>query len=124
MITRLEDFHAYNRAMKLGQEIWRIAKEWDNFSKWTVGIQLVKAADSVSANLSEGLGRFFVKEIRQFGFYSRGSLFETKTWLQKATERDLIDPEKFNNLISELEVIGKMINAYINSLGSGFKDTD
>ena len=119
MITKLEDFKAYNRAIDLGQEVWNIVGQWDKFSKYTVGTQLVKAVDSVAANLSEGLSRFFVKEIRQFGYYARGSLFETKTWLQKAFERKLISQDKFSELINELEIIGKMINTYIKSLGTG-----
>jgi four helix bundle protein len=49
--------------------------------------QLIKAIDSVAANLSEGFGRYFYKENRQFCYYSRGSLFETKTWLRKAFNR-------------------------------------
>ncbi|MGQ9799185.1 MAG: four helix bundle protein [Ignavibacterium sp.] len=49
------------------------------FTKDVVGKQLIKAADSVAENLSEGFGRYFYKENKQFCYHSRGSLFETKT---------------------------------------------
>ena len=78
---------------------------------------MVRAADSVAANLSEGFGRFFYKENRQFCYYSRGSLFETKTWLTKAKNRKLILEDEYENIINEFEKIGKKLNRYINSIG-------
>ena len=78
---------------------------------------MVRAADSVAANLSEGFGRFFYKENRQFCYYSRGSLFETKTWLTKAKNRKLILEDEYENIINEFEKIGKKLNSYINSIG-------
>src|SRR5690606_41915432 len=63
----------------LAERVWEIVINWDYFLKDTIGKQLVREADSVAANLSEGFGRFFYKENRQLCYYSRGSLFETKT---------------------------------------------
>lgn len=117
MIHRLEDFKAYNLAMELGEGVWNCVKRWDYLAKDTVGKQLVRSVDSIAANLSEGLGRYHFKEIKNFSYYSRGSLFETKTWLTKANNRELITSEDFKVFIAQLEVIGKMINSYINSIG-------
>jgi len=63
---KLEEFQVYRLAMDIAAEIWRKAVKWDYFSKETIGKQLVKAADSVAVNLSEGFGRFFYKEEKQF----------------------------------------------------------
>jgi len=117
MIKSLEDFKVYNLAMKLGEEVWTIVSEWDYFQKDTIGKQFVRAADSIAANLSEGLGRYHFKDVKNFSYYSRGSLFETKTWITKANSRKLIDHDKAKQLLSELELIGKMLNSYINTLG-------
>lgn len=117
MIQSLEDFRTYNLAMALGEAVWTIVSEWNYFEKDTVGKQLVKAADSIAANLSEGLGRYHSKEMKNFSYYSRGSLFETKTWLTKAGNRKLIAESEAKKLHADIEVIGKMINSYINTLG-------
>ena len=117
MITRLEDFRAYNLAMELGEDVWKTVQEWNKFSQWTVGIQLVKAVDSIASNLSEGLGRFHFKEAKNFSYYSRGSLYETKTWLTKAHSRKLISHDFFNTAIDKLERLGKMINVYVKAIG-------
>lgn len=113
----LEELRVYNNAMELGEKVWRLVDHWNYFQKDTVGKQLVRSVDSIAANLSEGYGRFHFKEAKNFGYYSRGSLFETKTWLTKAHNRKLIESEDFKNLIFELEIIGKMLNKYIKSIG-------
>ena len=115
---KLEELKVYNQAMELGEEVWQIVSKWKFFEKDTIGKQLVKAVDSVSANLSEGFGRYHFNESRHFAYYSRGSLYETKTWLTKAKNRSLIDEKKFQSLILEINTIGKMLNAYIKSIGT------
>lgn len=117
MITTLEDFRAYNLAMDIGEEVWDFVAKWGWFEKDTVGKQLVKAVDSIAANLSEGLGRYHYRETKNFAYYSRGSLFETKTWLAKAQKRKLITQEQFAHIVDRLEILGRMINTYITSIG-------
>ena len=115
---KLEEFETYNLAMKLGEVVHSEVIKWDYFEKDTIGKQLVRSADSVAANLSEGLGRFHYKERKNFTYYSRGFLFETKTWLTKAFNRKLIEEETFNQLIQEAEIIGIKINNYIKTIGN------
>jgi len=53
---RLEELEVYNLAMEMGERVWVLVSEWDYFAKDTIGKQLVRAADSVAANLSEAKG--------------------------------------------------------------------
>ena len=105
MIQGLEDFKTYHKAMEVGEKVWGVVAKWSYFEKDTVGKQLVRAVDSIAANLSEGLGRYHYKEIKNFSYYSRGSLFETKTWLTKANTRKLIDETTFKELIKENSIL-------------------
>ena len=50
---KLEELQVYSLSMEMGEEIWVIVKEWDYFVRDTVGKQLVRAVDSIAANLSE-----------------------------------------------------------------------
>ncbi len=70
----LEKLEVYNLAESFSDKIWAIVDKWDYFKKDTLGKQLVRAADSISANIAEGYGRYFYKESKQFYFYSRGSI--------------------------------------------------
>lgn len=113
----LESLKIYSMAMELGEKVWNIVDRWKFFEKDTIGKQLVRAVDSVAANISEGYGRYHFKENRNFSYYSRGSLYETKTWLIKAHDRKLISTDEFQRLTSSIEILGKMLNTYIRSIG-------
>ena len=54
--TNFENLHIYRLSERLAEQIWRIVLGWEYFAKNTVGIQIVKAADSVGANIAEGSG--------------------------------------------------------------------
>ncbi|MGB4291487.1 MAG: four helix bundle protein, partial [Bacteroidales bacterium] len=77
----------------------------------------VRAADSIAANLSEGFGRYHYRENINFGYYSRGSLYETKTWLIKAHNRQLLKAEDFDTFQKMIDDIGIKLNNYIKSIG-------
>ncbi len=115
---KLEDLKVYQLAMNIGERVWMIVSKWDYFAKDTVGKQLVRSVDSIAANLSEGYGRFFYKENRQFCYYSRGSLYETKTWLKKSHDRGLIIDDDFQSLQEDIETIKFKLNNYIKSIGA------
>jgi len=114
---KLEELQVYQLAMDIGEKVWEFVIKWDYFAKDTIGKQFVKAADSVAANLSEGFGRYYYKENKQFCYYSRGSLHETLTWLTKAKNRGLINVEDFDSIRKDLDTIGLKLNNYIKSIG-------
>ena len=51
-----ENLEIYRLSEKVADEVWDLAGRWKNFAKDTVGKQLVRAADSVGANIAEGEG--------------------------------------------------------------------
>lgn len=54
----IDDMQVYKMAMEIGDDVWNLVNKWDRWKKDTIGRQLVKAADSIAANFSEGYGRF------------------------------------------------------------------
>ena len=115
---KLEELEVYNLSMEIGEKVWAIVGKWGWFERDTVGKQWVRAADSMAANLSEGFGRFHYKENKQYGYYSRGSLFETKTWLTKANHRQLVTDDEHETLLRTLNTVGVKLNNYIKSIGT------
>jgi 23S rRNA-intervening sequence protein len=55
--TNFEKLQVYKLAEQLADGIWDVVRSWDYFAKDTVGKQMVKAADSIGANIAEGTGR-------------------------------------------------------------------
>lgn len=115
-VILLEDMEIYQMAMDIGESVWNIVNKWDYFPKKTIGRQFVEAADSVAANIAEGYGRFFYKDRKQFCYYSRGSLIETKTWALKSNKRHLTTDEEFNMLNEKMKVLHHKLNTYIKTL--------
>lgn len=114
---RLEELEVYRMPMEIAEEVWSIVTKWDYFCKKTVGDQLVRSVDSIAANVAEGYGRFHYRENINFCYYARGSILESKTWLTKANNRDLISKEIYESLLLSLETIHKKLNGYIKSIG-------
>jgi four helix bundle protein len=115
---KLEDMEIYNISMEIGDEIWFSVVDWENLAKYSVGQQIVRSADSIAANISEGYGRYHFKDRKNFMFYARGSHYETITWLTKAKNRKIISNEFFEGIIGKMEKLGVKMNNYINTLES------
>jgi len=97
---KFDSLDAYNTAFKMSNYIWDLVIKWDNFEKFTVGKQLVESADSISANIAEGFGRYHKKDKIKFYRYSNGSLTESIDWINKSKHRGLITQEEYD-IISE-----------------------
>jgi four helix bundle protein len=67
----------YRLSERLSDEVWPLARQWDDFARDTVGKQLVRAADSIGANIAEGYGRGSHQDNRRFVRIARDSLNET-----------------------------------------------
>jgi four helix bundle protein len=81
------------------------------------GTQLVRSADSVGANIAEGVGRGAVRDNQRFVRTARGSLYETKHWLRRAYRRDLLTSEEVDRLRPMMDELAPRLNAYLNSIG-------
>jgi four helix bundle protein len=77
---------------------------------------LARAADSIGANIAEAFGRFHFGEKLQFLYYARGSLFETKYWLNRALKRQLMNGEQVNTYATQLTSLARQLNAFAGGL--------
>ena len=88
--TNFEKLQVYQLSEKLADSVWNIVNTWDSFAKDTVGKQIVRAADSIGANIAEGSGRGSLQDNRRFVRIARGSLYETIHWLRRCYLRKLL----------------------------------
>jgi len=116
MVLKFEELEVLRAAEGIADGIWRQVVQWKPFARDVVGGQLAKAGDSIGANIAEAYGRFHYGEKLQFLYYARGSLFETKYWLNRARERNLMPPAEVQNHVSQLTELARQLNAFAASL--------
>jgi len=114
--VNFENLRIYDLSEKLADSIWNLVVRWDGFAKDTVGKQLVRAADSIGANIAEGSGRGSSQDYRRFLRISRGSLYETLHWLRRAYQRKLLTAKQTSELRLIVGELSPSLNAYLGSV--------
>lgn len=115
---KLNDIDAYKIAFNLSNYVWDLIVKLDRFSKDTLGIQFVRAVDSISANIAEGLGRYSKKDKVKFFRIGFGSMYESLDWNEKALKRKLISKTDYDYIYSELQKLPKLIHQRIKFTNS------
>jgi four helix bundle protein len=116
-VNSFEELRVYRLSEEVADVVWDIVKAWDLFARDTVGKQLVRAADSVGANIAEGHGRGSFQDNRRFIRIARGSLYEARHWLRRAFQRKLLASEQVGQLKTLVDNLGPQMNAYLKSIG-------
>lgn len=116
MVLKFEELEVLRAAESVADGIWRQVVRWKPFARDVVGGQLAKAGDSIGANIAEAYGRFHYGEKLQFLYYARGSLFETKYWLNRAQERQLMPSAQVQDYVSQLTELARQLNAFATRL--------
>ncbi|MBX9580368.1 MAG: four helix bundle protein [Gemmataceae bacterium] len=114
-----ENLEVYRLSERLADTVWGIAIAWTVAARNTVGFQLIRAADSIGANIAEGPGRGSYQDNRRFVRIARGSLYEVQHWLRRAFHRQLLTPERIATLRQIPDELAPRLNAYINAIGRG-----
>ncbi|RIK32441.1 MAG: hypothetical protein DCC56_01125 [Anaerolineae bacterium] len=122
MATELEDLKILQNAEGIADAVWKRVVQWEEFAKDVVGKQMARATDSIGANIAESYGRFNYGEKLQFLYYSRGSLFEAKYWLNRALARDLMKADEVKAYATRLSDVARQLNTFASSLKAQRKE--
>ena len=74
--TNFENLRVYQLSEELADLTWDIVIKWKRLAQGTVGVQLIKAADSIGANIAEGTDPTAF-DLRAVGLCSVFDHFET-----------------------------------------------
>jgi four helix bundle protein len=116
-VKSFEELRVYQQAEELADLVWDVVFAWQVLAKDTVGKQMIRAADSVGANIAEGHGRGSYQDNRRFVRIARGSLYETRHWLRRAYRCKLLSDEQIQKLKAIVDNLGPQLNAYLKSIG-------
>ena len=113
MSKSFEDLPVLQVAEQLADDIWQHVSQWESFAQETVGKQLVRAVDSIGANIAEAFGRYHYGEKLQFLYYARGSLFESKYWINRTKQRNLLTLAQQEFALDRIGVLAKLLNGFV-----------
>jgi four helix bundle protein len=115
--ANFENLRVYGLSEQIADEVWQIVRKWDVLARDTVGKQIIRAADSIGANIAEGSGRGSGQDHRRFLRIARGSLCETQHWLRRAFRRNLLSAKEVDNLKHLVDELAPALNAYLAAIG-------
>lgn len=118
----IDKIEVYNKALTFSNLLWDQVIKFDYFEKHSVGLQLVRAADSISANIAEGFGRYHKKDKIKFYQYAKGSALECYDWLLKCKHRKLLNESQLQSYIETVQNLPKSINYLIKYTNDNLKE--
>ncbi|MCF6183362.1 MAG: four helix bundle protein [Bacteroidales bacterium] len=110
------DLKVYQTAFKLAMEIYEMTKKFPKEEKYSLTDQIRRSSRSVCANIGEGYRKrrypkHFISKLSD----SDAENTETQVWLDFSLSCKYIDREKYNNLTSKSEEVGKLLGFMMNN---------
>jgi four helix bundle protein len=110
------DLIAWQKAMDLVTEVYRVTKEFPKEELYGLTSQLRRAAVSVPSNIAEGQARHSQKEFHHFLGHARGSLAEIETQLLIAKNLGYLTSARLETLLAEAGELGRIMNGLITAI--------
>lgn len=109
----MEEMDLFRRYVGVADWAWTTVAKWGRFERDTLGSQLVRACDSIGANLVEGDGRYGIADALRFFHIARASAREARYWITCAQKRGLVEKTAAEARIRDLEDATRALNGLI-----------
>jgi four helix bundle protein len=106
----------WQKSIGLAKEVYMICADLPKDEKFGLISQIKRSVVSIPSNIAEGAGRNNDREFYHFLGIANASSFELQTQLILTRELGLLNAEKVNSLISNLNEIQKMIYSFKSNL--------
>lgn len=109
-----KDLEVWKCSKGLVKVVYAATHTFPTHEQFCLTPQIRRAAISIPSNIAEGIGRKTSKNIVQFLFVSRGSLYELETQMIIANELGYISEELMESLLLEIERTRRLLYGLIN----------
>ncbi len=100
--------------MRLVRDVYAITRNWPKEEMFGLTSQIRRAAVSIPANISEGIGRRSAAEAARFSRVALGSVYELETLFEIATTLNFIDSAKAEDCTALLGSLARRIANFAN----------
>ena len=116
MLRSYRDLLVWQKAVELAVLIYRLTEGFPTREIYGLASQIRRAGVSVPSNIAEGYGRGSRKEYLQFLSIAQGSLKELETQTILAQRLGYATVSQAERILSDSEIVGKMLGGLIRSL--------
>jgi len=113
---RFQDLKIWQLAIDIADELFDIADELEKKKLYRFAEQLRASGMSMSNNIAEGSGSSYKKEFKNFLNIARRSTFENANILIILERRNLINTEKLEKNLDNLDKLCRQITNFRKSL--------
>lgn len=110
------DLIAWQKAVDLGLEIYRLTKQFPDSERFGLVSQLRRAGVSIASNIAEGYGRGTTADYIRFLRAARGSLYEVDTQLLFGVRLEYLAATEYAAALERVNECGRILAALIRSL--------
>ena len=123
-INSFEDLEVWQVSHQLTLHLYKVTLSFPREEQFGITAQMRRAAVSIPNNIAEGFGRYTTKDFIHFLIQARGSTFELRYLILLSQDLGYLTNEVQIELLKQVESIGKMLNAMINSLRKRLSPTN
>lgn len=116
MAQHFKDLIAWQKAMDLVTEIYRITDSFPKREVYSLTDQIRRAAVSIPSNIAEGQAHFNKREFLHFLRHSSGSLAELETQWLIAGRLGYASADTAEPVLEHIHELGRILNGLIKSL--------
>jgi len=116
MYNDFTDMPVWKAAMDIAVAVFKISIPLPRAEDYALKSQIRNSAESISADIAEGFGRFHSKDKINFYRYARGSAMETKSHLIYGNLVEYFDTNENDVLRAQIDTVVHDINKIIKTL--------
>ena len=107
-MKNFQDLEVYQRASALFPQVYKLVRLWSVADQRELGSQIIRAANSIHANIAEGYSKT-PNDFKRYLGTAIGSCDELVSHFKDACNVGLFKQEDYNKLIEEYTVVGKQL---------------
>ena len=116
MARTYKDLVAWQKAMELVTEVYRITQHFPKEEMYGLTAQVRRAVVSVPSNIAEGQARYSHMDFQRFLRQARGSLVEVETQVMIGVNLGFLDGKDAKPILGRTAEVGRILNALLNSI--------
>ena len=115
-VNKFEELVVWQKSMDFCDQIFHIINNTPLKNDYALKDQMNRSSISIPSNIAEGFERNSKKQFVYFLVISKASAGEIRTQLHLTKRRNYITESNFENLLNDVNQIGKMLGSLINYL--------